>query len=161
MSRAKLEDAIAPGTRLVLDSSTILAYLRGGEPATPAAAHVIDGFVRTERNSATISVVTVAETLVRPFSFGDGAVRTAEEFLRHFPNIEIAEVDYAVARDAARLRAETNLRTPDALIIATASVLSIPIVVANDGQWAGAIATAAPAIRLVHLDEFPDLETGT
>jgi predicted nucleic acid-binding protein len=161
MTRAKLEGAIPAGTPLVLDSSTVLAYLRGDEPATPAATLVIDGFVRTGRNSATISVVTVTETLVRPFRVANGAVQTAEEFLRHFPNVEIADVNYAVAREAARVRAETNLRTPDALVIATASMLSIPVVVANDGQWASAIAKAVPSIRLVHLDEFQGVEPGT
>ena len=52
----------------------------------------------------------------------------------------------------ARLRAQTSLTTPDALIIATVLSAGIPIVVANDAKWASVIADAVPIVTLGHLD---------
>jgi predicted nucleic acid-binding protein len=152
MSRASLETAIPSATPVVLDTSVVLAYLNGNERASPVAAVVLDDFVRNGRNTAIISSVTVTETLVRPFKAGAPELGIAEDFLLHFPNLKVDGVDYAVAREAARLRAESNLRTPDALIIATASVHNIPIVVANDDQWTKPIATSVPSVTLCHLD---------
>ena len=66
MSRSSLEAAVPPNTEILLDTSVVLAYLNASEAASPAATVVIDDFVRTGRNRATISVVSVAEMLVRP-----------------------------------------------------------------------------------------------
>jgi len=152
MSRASLEAAIPPATPLVLDAFVVLAYLNGNETTSPVAAVVLDDFVRTGRNSATISSVTVTETLVRPFGAGAPALGIAEAFLLHFPNLKVAPVDYAVVREAARLRAVSSLQTPDALVIATASVHGIPIIVANDDKWLRAIASSGQSATLFHLD---------
>jgi predicted nucleic acid-binding protein len=152
MSQASLEAAIPAGASVVLDTSAVLAYLGGREAVSPAAAIVIDAFVRTGRNQGTISMLTVTETLVRPFAAGPRELGIAEAFLMHFPNLQIEDVDYSIAREAARLRAVAGLRTPDALLIATALAREIPIVVANDGQWAKAIAMEASALTLCHLD---------
>jgi predicted nucleic acid-binding protein len=147
-----LEAAVPPDTQILLDTSVVLAYLNAGEAASPAATVVIDDFVRTGRNRATISAVSVTETLVRPFAVGAHAVRIVDAFLRHFPNLTVSSIDYAMAREAARLRAQTSLKTPDSLIIATALGAGISIVIANDARWASAIATAAPTLTLCHLD---------
>jgi predicted nucleic acid-binding protein len=89
---------------------------------------------------------------VRPFAAGAAAVRIGDAFLLHFPNLTVSGIDYAIAREAARLRAQTSLKTPDALIIATALGAGISIVIANDARWASAIADAAPTVTLCHLD---------
>ena len=71
-----------------------------------------------------------------PLAAGAAVVRIVDAFLLHFPNLTVSTIDYAIAREAARLRARTSLKTPDALIIATALSAGIPIVVANDPKWA-------------------------
>ena len=152
MSRSSLEQAVPPDTEILLDTSVILAYLNARETVSPVATVVIDEFVRTGRNRASISAVSVAETLVRPFASGAAAVALVEGFLLHFPNLTILGVDYDVARQAGRLRAVSGLKTPDGLVVATALSAGIPVVVANDARWASAIAAAAPAVTLCHLD---------
>ena len=96
MSRSSLEAAVPPNTEILLDTSVVLAYLNASEAASPAATVVIDDFVRTGRNRATISVVSVAETLVRPFAAGTAALRIVDAFLLHFPNLTVSSIDYAV-----------------------------------------------------------------
>ena len=157
MSRSSLEQAVPPDTEILLDTSVILAYLNARETVSTAATVVIDEFVRTGRNRATISAVSVAETLVRPFASGAAAVALVEGFLLHFPNLAIMGVDYEVARQAGRLRALSGLKTPDGLVVATALSAGIPVVVANDARWATALAAAAPTVTLCHLDAHVSL----
>jgi predicted nucleic acid-binding protein len=115
------------------------------------ATQVFDGFVSTGRNPAALSMVTVEEILVRPFRSGPAAVATAEGFLRHFAEIRLVDVSYEIAREAARIRAATGLRTPDALIIATALVTEVDILVTGDRSWRATTEVVAPGLRLCML----------
>ena len=148
-----LESAIPPGTAILIDTSVLLAYLAGNEPASADAEELLDRFVTTGRNAASVSAVSVAELLVRPFRAGPAAVATAEGFLRHFAAIRIVEVDYAVAREAARVRAATGLRTPDALIVGSALAIGADIVATNDRSWSEAVRAISPALGVCVLGE--------
>jgi predicted nucleic acid-binding protein len=155
MAATGLKAAIDPRVLLVVDTSAILAYLNGTERVSGAAAVVFDRLIATGRNSAVISAVSVTEVLVRPLRAGSAsATGTVEAFLRSFPNLSIEPVTYEIAREAARIRAATALRTPDALILATAAVVARPMVVANDDRWLGAIERAGLTLGLCHLDAF-------
>jgi predicted nucleic acid-binding protein len=155
MAVTDLGTAIEPGATVTVDSSAILAYLDGRENVSDLAAMVFDRYIATGRNAAIASVISVTEALVRPIRAASGsAAATVEAFLRTFPNLSIAPVTYEIAREAARIRAATALRTPDALVLATATSHSTPIVVTNDGRWLGAIERAGLEVRLCQLDEF-------
>ncbi|WP_447971937.1 type II toxin-antitoxin system VapC family toxin [Nitrospira sp. M1] len=52
--------------------------------------------------------------------------------LTHFPNLEFIEVNARIAFDASRLLAESSLRIPDALHLATAPVQHVDWFVTND-----------------------------
>ena len=155
MAAVTPEDAIEPGALLVVDTSAILAYLDGTERVSGAAAVVFDRLIATGRNSAVMSAVSVTEALVRPLrARSTSATGTVEAFLQSFPNLSIEPVTYEIAREGARIRAATALRTPDALILATAAVVGSQIVVANDDRWLGAIERAGLAVALCHLAAF-------
>jgi predicted nucleic acid-binding protein len=155
MAPSGLKRTIAPGATMVVDTSAILAYLDGTERVSEAAAFVFDRLIATGRNPAVVSTVSVTEALVRPFrARSASAAGTVEAFFRSFPNLSIQPVTYDIARQAARVRAATALRTPDALILATATAIDSKIVVANDGRWLAAIERAGLMIGLCHLDAF-------
>ena len=97
--------------------------------------------------------MTVEEILVRPFRAGSAAVATTEGFLRHFADIGLVAVTYEVAREAARIRAVTGLRTPDALVIASAVAASMDVVVTNDRAWPEVIASIAPHLGVCLLED--------
>lgn len=152
MSRSSLHRAIAAGSTLVLDSSAVLAYLDGGELVSGAATEVIDGLIRSGRNPGLISSVTVTETLVRPFrSHAMTAVGTVEAFLTQFPSLVIVPIDYAVAREAARVRALTELSTADSLVVATALIKGVDVLVGNDERWRSALAQLNAPVALCLL----------
>jgi predicted nucleic acid-binding protein len=153
VSTGSLESALPPGVPLLLDTSVVLAYLAGNEVASPFAVHVMDVMVQPGRNRAMLSAVSAAEVLVRPFAAGGRAVAVAELFLGQFPNLDVADVTYDIARQAARLRAETGLPMADSLILASALGLGIRHVVANDERWLAAVAGAMPGISLCHLGD--------
>lgn len=153
MSRATLESAIEPDALIVLDTSAVLGYLDGSAAASPAAAHVFDELIRSGRDRGLISAITVTETLVRPFRSGSTvAIGTAETFLGSFPNLSIAPIDYAVGREAARVRALCGLPTADAIIIATAVVREASVIIGNDERWKAALARLdMPVAFFCHL----------
>ena len=157
--RAHLDRSIRPDALIALDTSALLAYLGGGELTSGAAATIIDGFVASGRNRALVSAISVTEALVRPFRAGSSsAVGTVEAFLSSFPNLTIAPVSFDIAREAARIRAATALRTPDSLILATAVVRSADVVVANDRAWERAVERARLPFSIVDLASFADGE---
>jgi predicted nucleic acid-binding protein len=149
---AALEAAIPPGATVLLDTSAVLAYLSGSEPASSTAASIIDGFVAIGRNQAVVSAITVTEALIRPMRAGSpSAVRLVEDFLLRFPNLRVEPVTVAVAREAARVRAMTAAPTPDSLILASAVAASATIVVANDRSWPGIAKRAGLTLAVVVL----------
>jgi predicted nucleic acid-binding protein len=155
MAWAQVGAAIAPGAGLTIDTSAILAYLDGSEPVSELAAGIIDRLVETGRNPAVLSAITVTEALVRPMrASSSGAAAIVETFLGSFPNLTVEPVSYAVAHEAAAIRATTALRTPDAIILATALVTEHMTVITNDSRWQAALERLGSPLRLVHLDAF-------
>ena len=122
----------------MIDTSVALAYLTGTESTSPAATRLFDDFLASGRDVGAMSMITVGEVLVRPFRVGPSAVATAEGFLQHFAELELIEIDYAIAREAARIRASTDMRMPDALILSSATVASCDLLCTNDRSLAGA-----------------------
>jgi predicted nucleic acid-binding protein len=142
---------IPAGASLLIDSSVVLAYLAGGEPASRDAEQLFDGFVATGRNPASLSTITVGEILVRPFRRGPRAVAIAEGFLGHFAEMRLIDVSYPIAREAARLRARTNLRMPDALIVASALRADADLLVTSNRSWRQRLSDVPPDIGIVEL----------
>lgn len=136
---------------LLLDTSCLAAYL-GHEPTSAVAALVVDGFIRSGRNRAVVSVVTAAELLVRPLRVGARDVeRAILELLRTFPNLEIVNVDLTIARLAAEIRALTGLRAPDALILASGFDRGAQLALSDDAGWPERLTHEAAMMNVVAL----------
>ncbi|MGZ8514251.1 MAG: type II toxin-antitoxin system VapC family toxin [Candidatus Limnocylindrales bacterium] len=144
-----------PGTSLLIDTSVVLAYLAGNEPTSGLAEQLFDAFIATGRNRASLSTITVQEILVRPFRAGASAVAIAEGFLGHFADIDLVDVSYDIAREAARIRAVTGIRTPDAIILATAVVTRVDTLVTNDRAWPTRAAALGGGVGVCVLGEIP------
>lgn len=126
-------DLTAAG-RVVFDTTACIYYLE--RPATDPRCAVLLPVVRAAQAGTVdlvVSTVTVTELLTGPLRAGD---REAEAAVRLFVNLlcTVTPVDLAIAERVAAIRAEHRLRTPDALICATA-MLAAAVVVGNDEQW--------------------------
>jgi len=150
-----LEAAISPGTSLLIDTSVVLAYLSGTEATSELAEQLFDAFIATGRNRAWLSTITVQEILVRPFRTGASALATAEGFLRHFADMDLVDVSYDIAREAARIRASTGILTPDAIILATGFVSRVDTIVTNDRAWPAQVASLHRDLRVCVLGDVP------
>lgn len=154
MTLASVQRVLPADDRLLLDSTTLIAYLDGHDAVSPIAAYVIDELVRSGRNPAVVSVVSVMELLVRPARSGvPAAYRHVLDFLTRFPNLSVAAADVAVAQEAASLRASYRFRPPDALIVATGLIAQVGHLVSNDQEWKQKLAPITKRVQVCYLDE--------
>jgi len=149
-----LADRIPPGDRLLLDSSVLAAYLDGGERTSALATELLDDLVRTGRNPAVVSMVSVVETLIRPLRRLPAAHATVLAFYREFPNLVTAPVDLDVAAEAANLRVVFGLSAPDALIVATGLATGVSHLVTNDRAWLSRLAPLQDRTRVLVLGDL-------
>lgn len=151
MNRSTLEGEIPPGHTLLLDTTTLIAYLNGTERVSALVTRIVDEFVHPGRNAAVVSTVTVMEVLVEPLRRRRQVYRHVLDFLTNFPNVRTVEVSLAVAQEAAAVRATHNLRAPDALIVGTALAAGVRLVVTNEADWHKRLAPLAPRLSVVYL----------
>lgn len=144
-------EALPPACRVCLDTSPLIYHL---EDVEPYAALTTDLVTRLSEGDLTgfLSTVTVAELLAKPFACPEAErVSLAENFLLTLPNCSFVPVTYRVAREAARLRARYGLRTPDAIVAATALEGGATHLVTNDAVFRR---IASPGLAVVLLDDF-------
>jgi predicted nucleic acid-binding protein len=147
-----LEQALASGERLLVDTTTLVSYLDGGEAITPLAAHVIEELIQPGRNVAVVSMITVAEVLVRPLRIGvTEPYQNVLDFLTRFPNLRPIPIDLATAQEAASLRAMFRLSMADSLIVAIGIVAQVHHLVTNDADWVRKLQPISGRIRVCHL----------
>lgn len=120
-------------TRLIaLDTSPILYHL---EDSPAFGARVLPIFLSIERGDrqATASSLALLEVLVGPYRIKDEARRARlTGLLVSFPNLTWASMDLPIADRAAYLRARYDLRTPDAIHLASAMVSHADLFLTND-----------------------------
>ncbi len=136
MVTAELDRALGDARRILLDTSTLIAYHSTAEPVHPLARHLLG---RIEEDSDPLvgyfSVVSAAELLIRPYRRGTPELTLMHTFLSAFPNLTVLPVDLGVATQAATVRAITGIRMPDALILASGLLAGCEAIVSNDERW--------------------------
>lgn len=115
-----LEEALTGITALGFDTSPLIYLVE----RHPTYADIVREVVR-RMDTGTIagysSVVTLTEVLTLPKRLGNMTLEQAyRDILLHSNHFALLPIDAAIAEQAAALRAQYTLRTPDALQIATA-----------------------------------------
>ncbi|MGH9200838.1 MAG: type II toxin-antitoxin system VapC family toxin [Vicinamibacterales bacterium] len=132
--------------RICFDSNALIYLLEVVDPYFPWMFSLFES-VHLGQRQAVISVVTETELMIKPLRDGDlGMLRKIEATLSH-ENVQVAVADREVARRAARVRAETYIKLPDAFIVATAIVTGCDALVGNDELCAKRV-TEIPYIYL-------------
>jgi predicted nucleic acid-binding protein len=121
---------------VILDSSVLLAVLDPGDALhVPAAAAVREAYGAGEQ--FVLPATVLAEVLVGASRQGAEVVAALESRIDVLVS-EVREIDRAVARNAARLRAaHPSIKLPDALVIATGQVVDAASVLTGDKRWDG------------------------
>ncbi len=81
------------------------------------------------------SELALLETLVAPLRDADSVLVTAYETLLLSTEMQLMPMTRAILREAAQLRAQTNLKTPDAIHAATAIAHGCSIFLTNDNGF--------------------------
>ena len=81
------------------------------------------------------SELTLLETLVKPLRDGDGALAADYEKFLTATRVRLRPVTADILRQAARIRADARLRTPDAIHAATASAAGCVQFLTNDDDY--------------------------
>ena len=152
--RSRLESLIAPGDRLLLDTTVFVSYFSGGDKWAEAARELVEGLVRAGRNPAVVSSLTVMESLVGPMRRVPPGHQTALDFYAHWPNLTVLPIDLTVAQEGASIRAHHGFPTPDALIIGTGVQAGVAWLVTGDERWQKRLAQISTRIRVCQLGDF-------
>ncbi len=81
------------------------------------------------------SPVIVIETLVKPLRDSNTDIEKQYHEIFSSEVVTLIGVSYAIVEEAARLRAETGLETPDALHAATAKQAGCALFITNDADF--------------------------
>lgn len=151
MRASPLREDFPPACRLCLDTSPLIYHLEDVEPYASLTAQLL---IRLGEGDLTglLSVVTVTELLAKPFTDPEERrAALAEQFLLTLPNCSLVPVTYRIAKEAARLRALHGLRTPDALVAATALEEGASHLVTNDAVFRR---IASDQLKVILLDDL-------
>lgn len=155
MGVAELDDALGDAHRVLLDSSTLIAFHSAHERAHPLAHHLL---TRIQEPSDSLrgyySAMSAAELLVRPIKTGEREFTYMHTFLSTFPHLTLLPMDLIVAMQTATVRATTGIRTPDAVIIASALLAGCEAIVGNDQQWVRTLQSLFPAFTWIYLTQY-------
>jgi predicted nucleic acid-binding protein len=154
LNPARLEKHIRAGERLLLDTSTLVAYFNDNEAVSSVAQQIIDVFVHEGRNAAIVSTLTAAELFVLPLRNAPHGFPHVHAFLTRWPNLTLLDVDLNVAQEAASVRAAHGLKMPDAIIVATGLVSQVAYLVTNDALWTKRLSILSKRISVCEIAKF-------
>lgn len=145
----KIQDALRNITRIGIDTSPIIYLVEKHPRYFPLMADILS-LISNGNISAISTMVTLTEVLTYPIKQGNLQLANEyEKILLNSIGFRIIAVDVPVARRAAELRAQYNLKTPDALQIATALVAGCDAFLTNDVRL-----KQVKAISFLILDEL-------
>jgi predicted nucleic acid-binding protein len=121
--------------RVLIDTSVWIYHLEKHPELGQRAGRVIEGLEDgTFRGIA--SELTLLELMVRPLQLRRQDVADHYELLLdYFPHLELVPVSREILLEAAALRAQHTLRTPDAIQLATGISAGATLAVTNDKLW--------------------------
>ena len=117
---------------MLLDTSVFIYYLEEIEPYYLLSEEIFNE-INDDRIKGFLSAISVTEFVTKPFA--DGKVVEVERFKRFLfsLSIQVLAVTFEIAERAGKLRSQyPSIRTPDALIVATALESGCNIFVTND-----------------------------
>ncbi|MDD2510467.1 MAG: PIN domain-containing protein [Syntrophomonas sp.] len=151
---AKVEEfvkKISAHQNIMLDTNAIIYFL-DGTPDLFDLMRALFELVEQDRLKITLSVISEAELLVKPYREKNStAIEAVSFFLEEFPNLKINLPNMEISRQAAKIRAESGLRLPDAMIVATAINTQCDLLLGND---IGLMQKASSYLPTVILSEY-------
>jgi predicted nucleic acid-binding protein len=135
--------------RIYLDTNIFIYALEGYPVFRTVLTTLFNALDRGELMAVT-SELTLAEVLVKPLLDRHAERQAAYlQVLQPSPSLHMAPVSRDVLLAAARLRAETGLKLPDAIHAATAQLMGCEQFLTNDAR-----VTSLPGLAILQLSEL-------
>ena len=145
----KVSDALAGVSALYLDAAPLVYYVEENPTYVKVMDVVID-LIESKPIQAFSSVILIPEVLMLPRRLGKTElVKTYQAILLNSRAFQLKVVSLQIATRATDLRAQYNLRTPDALHVATALETSCDAFLTNDLEL-----KRVTEIKVLVLDEL-------
>jgi predicted nucleic acid-binding protein len=155
MATDDLDRALGDAERLLLDSSSLVAFHNSNEAVHPLAEHLLRRIEQdVDSLRGYISVVSVAEILVRPHRTSQAHFTYMHDFLFRFPNLTILPMDAVVAVQAATIRSSMRLALPDAMVVAAGQLAGCEAIVSNDARWKQRGTSLLPQFKWIYLGDY-------
>jgi predicted nucleic acid-binding protein len=120
------------GRRVYLDTNLFIYASEGSPEYMPAVRALFELFAAGDALAVT-SEFTLAEVLPRPLAAGRADIAAIHErLLSTSACLAVVPVGRTILVDAARLRASSGLRSPDAIHVATAVAAGCPSLLPNN-----------------------------
>ncbi len=133
-----------------VDTSIFIYFIEDEPRYSPVVAPLFEAADQGGRGPLVTSSLTLMEVLVVPYRLGNTAlVQRYETLLSRSRGIRLIDLTRAHLRAAARLRAATGLRTPDALQLAAALGAGCTAFVTNDRRF-----PPVPGLSIVQLGAY-------
>lgn len=137
------------GKVVAIDTAAFIYYFEDHADFAPLL-HPLFQELEAGRIGAVTSVISLLEVLIHPLRQGDEKLASQyQDTLLSHPHLTTLAVNYVIAQAAAELRAERNLKTPDAIQLATAIISNASAFITNDRDFGD-----APPIEIVTLREL-------
>jgi predicted nucleic acid-binding protein len=148
--KVTIDEAMRDVTRLGLDTAPLIYFVE----QNPRYVNIMQAvFERIEADAdlqAFTSALTLTETLIHPLRNNDAPLAAAyREMLTNADKLTLLAVSAAVAERAAHLRAEHNLRTPDAIQVAACLEAGCQAFLTGDAGL-----RRVPGLRVVVMDDL-------
>ncbi len=141
---------LIPYAAVGLDTSIFIYHLEAHPNYLHLTQEIFSCIARGEKQAIT-STITLMEIIVQPLKLGRKDIaRKYEALLSNYPHLSLVDIDRPIARQAAQLRAEYQLRPADALQVAACMGYHMPVFITNDHQ----LARLRPMIQVVILDDL-------
>ena len=122
------------GKTVFLDTAPLIYFIEGHSIYKPILVPLF-AFNDQAEFAFVASTITLLEVLVQPLREGQTDVaRQYRDVLINAPGIEILDMNTKIAEAAAQLRATYNLKTPDAIQLATALEAEADYFLTNDSK---------------------------
>ncbi|MEW6594388.1 MAG: type II toxin-antitoxin system VapC family toxin [Thermodesulfobacteriota bacterium] len=125
----------AKGQKLALDTVALIYFLER-HPVHYATAKKIFRQLEAGHCTGVMSSLVFAELLVPAYRAKDARqAGQLVQLLTNFPNLEIISLTPQLSVEAAKIRANHGLRTPDAIHAATALAAGVDCFITNDKRF--------------------------
>ena len=129
----KFSDALSHHSLIAIDTSVFIYHIEENRRYLPFTKIILESLLPDGRINAMCSSLVISELLVRPLKEKRlDLVLAYKALVMGFPHLTTIPLDNEIAEQTAFFRATYNLRTPDAVHIATAFAQRATAIIGND-----------------------------